>query len=172
MVLAAGGLNLLQVNPGLLIWTIVTFLIVVGILKKFAWGPIVHALDERAEKIHGDIEKAEKLRADAEGLLSDYKSKLASAGEEAQSVLNEAKKDAANLKNKMIQEANNEISGMKSQALKDIELSKVKAIQEIQQNIVELSVSIASKILEKQLKPEDHANFVKSEINNLKTMKG
>jgi F-type H+-transporting ATPase subunit b len=56
MYLAAGGL--LDVNPGLLIWTIITFSIVVIILRKFAWNPIINALDERADKIHGDIEKA------------------------------------------------------------------------------------------------------------------
>jgi F-type H+-transporting ATPase subunit b len=168
----AAGLNLLQVNPGLLIWTIITFLIVVFILKTFAWNPIIHALDARAEKIHGDVEKAEKIRAEAEALLSEYKQKISSAGEEAIAIVNEAKSDATNLKNKMIQEAQNEVLNVKNQSLKDIELSKLKALQEIQENVVDLSVSIASKILEKQLTAQDHANFVRAEIAKLKDQKG
>ena len=71
----------------------------------------------------------------------------------------------------MIQDATTEIQARKDQSLRDIELSKMKALQEIQNNIVDLSVSIASKILEKQLKPEDHANFVRAEITNLKKTK-
>lgn len=169
--LAAGGLNLLEVNPGLLIWTVITFLVVVLILKTFAWNPIVHALDARSEKIHGDLDRAEKLRGESEKLLSDYNAKLASAKEEAIAIVNEAKADATNLKNKMVQEATTEIQARKDQFIKDMELSKMKAIQEIQESVVDLSVSIASKILEKQLKPEDHANFVRAEINNLKKMK-
>jgi len=167
----AAGLNLLNVNPGLLVWTVLTFLIVVFILKTFAWNPILEALDSRAEKIHGDIEKAQKLKEEAETLLAEYKSKIAHAQEEAIAIVNEAKSDASNLKNKMIQEANLEIEKIKEQAAKDIELSRLKALQDIQQNVVELSVSIASKILEKQLKAEDHANFVRTEIENLKKVK-
>ena len=169
--LAAGGLNLLSVNPGLLVWTVITFSVVVFILWTFAWNPIIHALDARSEKVHGDLEKAETLRKDAETLLSDYKSKVAAAKDEANAIVNEAKNDATVLKNKMIADANTEIQARKDQSLRDIELSKMKALQEIQDSIVDLSVTIASKILEKQLKAEDHANFVKTEISNLKKMK-
>ncbi|MCB1177147.1 MAG: F0F1 ATP synthase subunit B [Leptospiraceae bacterium] len=165
------SLNLLQVDPGLLIWTIITFLIVVLILKTFAWNPIIQALDARAEKIHGDIDRAEKLKAEAEATLNDYKAKVANANEEAIAIVNEAKSDATVLKNKMIQETNAEIQRIKDQSVKDIELSRLKALQDIQQNVVELSVSIASKILEKQLKAEDHANFVRAELENLKKVK-
>jgi len=169
--LAAGGLNLLSVNPGLLVWTIITFSVVVFILWTFAWNPIIHALDARSEKVHGDIEKAEKLRNEADALLSDYKAKLASAKDEAIAIVNEAKNDATALKNKMLADATAEIQARKDQSLRDIELSKMKALQEIQESVVDLSVNIASKILEKQLKAEDHANFVRNEISNLKKMK-
>jgi F-type H+-transporting ATPase subunit b len=171
MILAAGGLNLLDVNPGLLVWTLITFGLVMFILAKFAWNPIIHALDERAEKIHGDIDKAEKLRTEAETMLSQYKSKLAAAQDEAILVVNEAKNDATALKNKMIADAGTEISSMKASSVKEIELARIKALHDIQQSVVEMSISIASKILEKQLKPEDHINFVRSEIANLKALK-
>ncbi|MDX1959261.1 MAG: F0F1 ATP synthase subunit B [Leptospiraceae bacterium] len=168
MHLAAGGLNLLNVNPGLLLWTIVTFTIVMIILAKYAWGPIIHALDERAEKIHGDIDKAEKLRNEAETLLSQYKSKLDAARDEAIEIVNEAKSDATNLKNKMLAETTAEVNAIKANSVKEIELSKAKAIQDIQATVIDMSIQVASRILEKQLKPEDHINFVKDELTKLK----
>lgn len=167
--LAAGGL--LDVNPGLLIWTLVTFTIVVIILRTFAWNPIVHALDARAEKIHGDIEKADKLRKDAEDLLASYNAKISSAKDEAIAIVNEAKSDATTLRNKMLHDAQNDIKALKDQAAKDIGLAKDKAIQDIQIHVVDLSVAIAGQILEKKLKAEDHAVFVKEEIAKLKNVK-
>ncbi|MCB1158721.1 MAG: F0F1 ATP synthase subunit B [Leptospiraceae bacterium] len=169
MILAAGGL--LHVDPGLLVWTVLTFLIVVGILGLTAWKPIVKALDERAEKIHGDIDRAEKLKKEAEETLSSYQAKLEKAKEEAIAIVNEASSDASNLKKKMLDEAQVEIKSLKEQATKDIELSKMKAIEELQTKVVDLSVAIAGQILEKQLRAEDHASFVNAELKRLKDSK-
>jgi F-type H+-transporting ATPase subunit b len=167
--LAAGGL--LDVNPGLLIWTLITFLIVVFILKVFAWNPIIHALDERAEKIHGDIEKADKIRKDAEGLLASYNAKLTAARDEAIAIVNEANADATRLKAKTLQETQDEIKSLKEQSLKDIELAKNKAVQELQAHVVDLSVTIAGQILQTKIKSEDHAKYVQDEIAKLKNVK-
>lgn len=166
--LAAEGLDLLSVNPGLVFWTLVTFLIVVIILWAFAWKPIIHALDERADKIHGDIDRADKMRKEAEESLQTYQQKLAEANNEASNIIETAKNDANSLKNKTIEETQKEIQAMREQSLQDIELSKQKAVQEIQEKVVELSVSIAGQILEKQLKKEDHITFVNNEIEKLK----
>lgn len=163
--LAAGGL--LHVNPGLLVWTLITFLIVVAILGFFAWKPIIQALDARAEKIHGDLEKAETLRTEAEKLLASYNTKIKEAKDEALAIVNEAKTDANNLKKKMLDETQSEIKSLKDQSLKDIDLSRLKAIQDVQEKVIELSVAVAGQILEKQLKQEDHTSFVKSEIAKL-----
>lgn len=165
------GMNLLNVEPGLLIWTLVTFLIVVFILRKFAWNPIIEALDQRAEKIHGDLDKAEKAKADAESLLANYKQKIDSAKDEALKIVNEANSDAVNLKNKLLQETQAEIKNLKEQAKKDIELSKLKAVQELHEHVVGLSVSIAGQILEKKLNVNEHSTFIKSEITKLGKVK-
>lgn len=167
--LAAGGL--LDANPGLLVWTIITFLVVVFILRAFAWNPILHALDERAEKIHGDIEKADKIRKEAEELLATYKAKLDGARDEAIAIVTEANADAVRLKAKTVHETQDEIKAIKEQSLKDIELAKVKAVQELQAQVVDLSVMIAGQILQKKIKSEDHSEFVKDEIAKLKSMK-
>lgn len=161
-------MNLLNVNPGLIVWTLVTFLIVVFILSKFAWKPIIDALDARAEKVQNDLDKAEKLRKESEELLATYNAKIDQAKEEAVAIVNEAKSDATNLRNKMMSDTQTEIKAAKDQSVRDIELSKQKAVKELQEQVVELSVAIAGQIIEKQLKAQDHADYVKSEIAKLK----
>jgi len=169
--LAAGGLNLLEVNPGLVIWTVVTFLLVVLILKKFAWKPILGALDARAEKVHGDLDKASELRTQAEELYKSYEEKINKSRDEALAIVEEAKRDALATKNKILEEAHSEAKNIKDQTTKDIELSKVKAIRELEEQVVELSVLIAGQVLEKKLKSEDYSSFVSAEIGKLKNAK-
>ena len=143
----------------------------VFILRAFAWNPILHALDERAEKIHGDIEKADKIRKEAEELLATYNAKITAARDEALAIVSEANSDAVKLKAKTVHETQDEIKAIKEQSLKDIELAKLKAVQELQAQVVDLSVMIASQILQKKVRSEDHAEFVKEEIAKLKSMK-
>lgn len=171
VILAAGGLNLLEVNPGLVFWTVVTFLIVVLILKKFAWKPILSALDARAEKVHGDLDKASELRKQADELYKSYEDKLHKAKDEALAIVEEAKKDAIATKNKILEEAQSEAKNIKDQTAKDIDLSKTKAIRELEEQVVELSISIAGQILEKKLKAEDYSAYVSSEIGKIKNLK-
>lgn len=164
---AGGGLNLLDVNPGLVVWTLVTFLLVVFVLKKFAWDKILKALDDRTAGIQAEIEKAQTLRGDAEKALADYRKKIANSKDEALEIINEAKADATNLKNKMVDDANAEIRKLKEQSVKDIELAKAKAIQELQVQIAEMSVMIAGEILEKGLKKDEYQAFIDKELSKL-----
>ncbi|TGN20686.1 F0F1 ATP synthase subunit B [Leptospira idonii] len=170
-ILATSGFNLLKVNPGLVVWTLVTFTVVVIVLKKFAWGPILHALEERSLGIQADIDKAEALRKEAEKSLKDYQEKISKATDEAHKIVEEAKRDATALRNKLIEETNHDVKNLKDGALREIELAKGKALSEMQTQIVEMSVLIASEILEKQLKKEDYVSFVEKEISKLEKQK-
>ncbi|MCC5814571.1 MAG: F0F1 ATP synthase subunit B [Leptospira sp.] len=167
VLLAAGSLNLLDVNPGLVIWTLVTFLLVVFVLKKFAWDKILKALDERTAGIESEIQKAVTLRKDAEKALADYQAKIARAKDETLEIIGEAKSDATNLRNKMIEDANSEIRKLKEQSVKDIELAKAKALHEMQIQVAEMSVMIASEILEKNLKKDEYQAFIDKELSKL-----
>ncbi|PJZ68700.1 ATP synthase F0 subunit B [Leptospira perolatii] len=169
--LAAKGLNgLLDVNPGLVFWTLLTFLFVVIILKKFAWDVILKALDERAETIQNDIRKAADLRAEADALLKDYEAKIAAAREQANGIVNQAKSDATSLRNKMMDDAAKEVKQLKDGAIRDIDLAKSKALAELQGQIVSMTVQVAGLVLEKQLKTEDYKSFVESELGKIKKL--
>ncbi|AXX16352.1 MULTISPECIES: F0F1 ATP synthase subunit B [Leptospira] len=167
ILLAAKGLSLLDVNPGLVVWTLITFLVVVLVLKKFAWDVILKALDERAQTVQNDIEKASELRLEAEALLKDYEARLNSAKDEANAIVAEARSDALKLKNKLLEETNQEVKAQKDQAVKEIELAKGKALEQLQTQFVEMTITIAGKVLEKQLKAEDYKAFIETELNKL-----
>ncbi|EJP02972.1 F0F1 ATP synthase subunit B [Leptospira interrogans] len=167
ILLAAKGLSLLDVNPGLVVWTLVTFLVVILVLKKFAWDVILKALDERAETVQNDIKKASELRLEAEALLKDYEARLNSAKDEANAIVAEAKSDALKLKNKLLEETNGEVKAQKDQAVKEIELAKAKALGQLQAQIVEMTITVAAKVLEKQLKSEDYKAFIETELDKL-----
>ncbi|ABJ76306.1 F0F1 ATP synthase subunit B [Leptospira borgpetersenii] len=167
ILLAAKGLSLLDVNPGLVVWTLITFLVVVLVLKKFAWDVILKALDERAQAVQNDIEKASELRLEAEALLKDYEARLNSAKDEANAIVAEARSDALKLKNKLLEETNQEVKAQKDQAVKEIELAKGKALEQLQTQFVEMTITIAGKVLEKQLKAEDYKAFIETELNKL-----
>ena len=170
-VLASGSFNLLEVHPGLVIWTLVTFLLVVGILKKFAWDTILHALDARAEKVEGDIKKAESTRAEAEKVLHDYKAKIQSSKDEADKIIAEAKKDGEVLKQKIVGDAHKEATSLKEQATRDIELAKAKAMQEVKSHIIEMSVLMAGQILSKKMSAADYSQFVETELGKVEQAK-
>lgn len=163
-------MDLLKVNPGLVVWTLVTFLVVVLVLKKFAWDVILKALDERADAVQNDIKKASELRSEAEALLKDYEARLNSAKDEANAVIAEAKSDALKLKTKLLEETNQEVKSQKDQAVKEIELAKGKALEQLQSQLVEMTITVAGKVLEKQLKAEDYKAFIETELDKLKKL--
>lgn len=165
-----GGIALLDVNPGLVIWTFIIFGFVLFILWKFAWGPIVGALDERAHKIHQDIDRAEGLRKEAEGKLHEYMEKLNGLRHEGQEILAEARKDAEHLKQEMLAETRKEAEAIKSRALREVQLAKDQALEDLHKQVTELSVSIAGQILERVLTAGDHEKMVRETIERIKKL--
>ena len=162
--------GLLKVDPGLLLWTIITFIVLLLILWKAAWKPIVEALDARSEKIRGDIEAAEKSRLEAEKLFEEHRQMMDKAKDEAQQVIADGKNDAEKLKNSIVEKANQEAKDMVERARKEITLAKDKALSDIQSEVVTLSTEIASKVIAKNLKPDDQKALVEEALEKLRTV--
>ncbi len=162
--------GLLKVDPGLLLWTIITFLVLVSILWKFAWKPIVEALDSRAEKVRGDIDNAEKARLEAEKLLERHKEMMDNAKNEAGQILAKSREEAESVKNDIIEMANKEARDLADRVKKEIELAKDKALADIKSEVVLLSTDIASKIIGKNLNPDDQKSLVQEALNKIRTV--
>lgn len=162
--LAGGGLNLLAVNPGLMIWTLITFLIVLTILWFFAWKPIATALDSRSDKIESDLQKSQELREEAEQLLADYKAKLDSAKEEAAQLIEQARKTAEEQKDKILKETREQAEVEKQRSLKDIEQAKLSAINDLEDHVVDTTITVLSRIMGSHVDASSHKAVIQDEI--------
>jgi len=162
--------GLLRVEPGLFLWTVITFLVLVLILWKAAWKPIVEALDARAEKVRGDIESADKARQEAEKLLAQHKSLMDSAKSEAAKIVEDSKTAAEKMRNEIIEKANADAKDLSERTKKEIILAKDKALSEIKAEVVILSTEIAAKIINKNLNPNDQKALVEETLNKVGTV--
>ena len=165
-----GGIALLDMNPGLVIWTFIAFFIVLFLLSKFAWGPISKALDERAARIHDDLERAEALKTEAEEKLEEYLKKLDGLREEGHAIVNEAQEDARKLKEKMLAEAKSEADAIKERALREVDLARDHALADIHKAVTEVATAVAAKILAKELSSADHSKLVQDAVKELESL--
>jgi F-type H+-transporting ATPase subunit b len=163
--------NILEINPGLMFWTIVTFVILVWILKKVAWGPILEALEKRENTIRDSLEEASRSREEAQKLFEEYNRKLEKAGEEAQKVLEEGRAMSENMKKEIVSKAREEAEEIVNRGKHEIELEREKAISEITKHAVDLSLNAASRVVKKTLTGEDHERIVLEAINDIKETK-
>lgn len=132
---------------GLVFWTGCSFLLVLVLLKRTAWGPILAALEKRENTIRSQLAAAEKDRADAARLLEDHKKQLEKVRNEAQAILNEAAADQKRMLEEAHAKANAEAEATKQRAIRDIELAKSKAVDELRQKSVDLALGLAEKVI-------------------------
>jgi len=162
--------GLLRVEPGLLLWTVITFVVLLLILWKAAWKPLVEALDARAEKVRGDIENADRSRQEAEKLLAQHKLMMDNAKAEAAKLIADSRTEAEKMKNEIIEKAGTEAENLSERARKEIGLAKDRALGEIKAEIVNLSTEIAAKIINKNLNPNDQKALVEETLNKVRTV--
>lgn len=159
--------TLLSVEPGLLIWTIIIFLILLLILKKFAWGPLLNSLNEREQSIKDSVEKAEYLKQEAEKLLEQHRQLLSKADEEARQLIAEAKALAEKHRTELLSKTQDDAAKMLAHAKAEIERQKVSAMNSLRDEIASLAVSAAAKIIEKNLDPSRQKDIIDSFINKI-----
>ena len=159
--------GLLKLDPGLLLWTIVTFVILVLILWKAAWKPIVSSLDSRAERLRGDIDKAEKARLEAESILNKNREILENAKDETARIISEGKEGAEKIRAEIIAKAGQEAKEIAERSKREISTAKDKALSELKLEIVNIATDIASRIIVKNLNPKDQEAIVKDALSKL-----
>lgn len=159
--------GLLKLEPGLLLWTIITFIFLVLLLWKTAWKPIIEALDARAERVRGDIEKAEKARLDSENLLKQHQEMLDRAKDETAKIISDGKASAEKIRAEVIAKASQEAKEIAERAKRDISLAKDKAVGELKGEIVNIAVDVASKIIMRSLKAEDQKDLVEEAMKKI-----
>jgi F-type H+-transporting ATPase subunit b len=164
---------LYTVNQGLIsgIATIVIFVLLVAVLGKYAWGPILSGLKAREDKIRKDIADAEAVRAKAEATLREYNQQLATAEQKVRDMIAKATTDAEQLAASIRARAQQESEETKERTMRDIENAREQALSEIYAQTAELSTRIAEKILRRNLNADDQRELVNQSLQELQTIK-
>lgn len=158
---------MLDPNPGLIVWTIITFVLLLMILRKFAWKPILKALHDRECSIRDMLSHADAAKAEAEKTLEENRRQLARAGEEAQKILNEGRALGDKLKQEIMEQANQQAKRMVEQARQEIERDKDAAIAQLRGEVATLALQAAGKILDETLDEQKHRKLIDASIQQL-----
>jgi len=144
-----------------------SFLLLIFLVKKYAWGNITSVLDERAEKISSDIDGAEEARKKAEELASKREAELAGSRTEAKTIIENAKETAEKSKADILAEAKLEAGRLKEKANQEIAQNKAEALQSVKGEVADLTVSLAGKIISQNLDSHAHKELIDQYIDQL-----
>ncbi len=158
---------LVQLDPGLFVWTILTFLVLLGVLAKFAWNPLLKMLKDREELIRSSLDDAEKAKVELERLNVEGQDIVNKARSEAQTILAEGKTAASKMKDETLNAAKDQAKVILTEAKKHIRIEKDKAISEIKSEVVDLSLSVAEKLINKNISREDNQALIDESLKNV-----
>jgi F-type H+-transporting ATPase subunit b len=156
-----------DINPGLMVWTVITFVVLVIVLSKYAWKPLLKSLQDREDMIRQALDQAEKARTEAAELLKQNERNLAKAEEEYQKIIREGKSFAEKLKDEVVarahQQAQREIQHAKEEIQRDVDAAK----QQLRSEVADLAVLAAGKILDETLDAQKHKKIVDGFLDQL-----
>lgn len=160
-------MELLTPSGGTIFWTMVTFLVLLLILYKIGWRPVLQMLNDREIKIRDSLQQAEKAQQEAEKTLKEQALIIETAKNKAQEILASSRKSAENTSEEIVHAAREEADHMLERAKKEIDQSRNKAVKEIRDLAVELSIAATQKLIGKSLGKDEHERVVQESINNL-----
>ncbi len=153
------------------VWTLVIFLLVVFVLGKFAWKPLLGALQKREEFIRDSLKDAKRDREESERLLAEHRAQMNRARDEAAQIVEESRRAAEALRHKLEADAHREAEQIVTRAREEIGLARDAAVKEIFDVAAELATDAAGRILRKELSPADHSALVQQSIAELRKMR-
>ena len=158
---------LVQPDPGLFIWTILTFLVLVALLAKFAWRPLLQALESRQESIRKSLDDAQKAKQDLERLQTESAEIIRQARVEADAIVTRSRGDGERLREEMRTKARAEADAIVKNAERQIQLETSRALQQIRGEAVDLSVMIASKLIQRNITKEDNERLIEEALSQV-----
>lgn len=161
------GGNPLVVDPDLAIYTAIVFGCLLLVLYKFAWGPIVAALDAREQTVQDHLAAAAAKHEEAKGLLAAHEARLATAKDEVREMLEEARRDAEATKTQIVSEADATAKAHRDRAVRDIEQARDGAVRHLAETSANLAVDLASQVVKQNLTADQQADLVREATNKL-----
>ncbi len=165
MVVAANPL--IQVTPGLMIWTIVCFLVALFVLRRFAFGPIQALIDERRERIRRSLDEADEAREEARNLLEEHRKLIGQARNEAEEILSEARQVGKAMQQRVKDETEADRQRRLEETKRQIEAETRRALEAIRAEVAELSLFAAEKVTRKTLDDKDQRRLIDEAIGEL-----
>ena len=159
-VLEAAKPSLIDINFGLMFWTVVTFVIVLFVLKRYAFGPIQAMLDQRSAAISSDLDAAEEARTEAQSALAEYRAALAESRREATKIVEDARRTSEEQRREALAELEAEKSRQVERARSEIEAEKRQSLQAIRTQIAELTVTATEKIMRTRLDEAEQRRLI------------
>jgi F-type H+-transporting ATPase subunit b len=158
-------------DPGLYVWTIITFLILLVVFNKLAWQPLKGVLQTREQLIRKSLDDAHQAKKELERLHVESQKILTEARVQADKILSETRSDANRLRDELKQKAQTEATGILKNAERQIEMETARALQQIRTEAVDISVEIASKLLARNVTKEDNDRLIEETFKQIEARK-
>jgi len=158
---------LVQPDPGLFFWTIATFLVLLFLLAKFAWKPLLQALESRQEMIQKSLNDAEKAKQELEEVQLESNKIVAQARSEAETIIATSRSEGAKLREDLREKAQSEAQSIVTQAEQQIQQERDRALSQIREEAVDVSLSVASKLIQRNLSKEDNEKIIEEALKQV-----
>lgn len=168
--LAAGGFDPLAFDASAYILTTLTFLVLIGLLGKFAWKPMLEAIEARESRIDEAIKQAEDGRRQANELLSTYEAQVANVEQEMAALREKGRTDAEAIARDVRSQADKDATARVERAVNEIELARTQALEDIRKESVTLGMAVASKVVGRSIEGEDHLRLANEVVSGLSSV--
>ena len=158
-------MDLLNPQSGTIFWTALTFIILLIVLRRYAWGPILKTLEERENRIKDALDQAETSRTTAMQLKEEQEKSLKIAREESVALIEDSKVNAEKISRSIIEEARKEADNLLNKAREEIMRSKMIALDELKQYAIDISLAAAQKVTSNSLSEKDHLKLIENSLD-------
>lgn len=152
------------------LWTLIIFVVLLTVLGKFAWRPILATLQRREQFIRESLEEAARSRDEAEKRLAEYEDRIRKAHEEALAVVDEGRRNAEDLKRRLMEQGRAEADAMSARAKREIQLAKDTAVKQLYDLVADMTTDVAAKVLQRHLGEEEHRRLVESSLEEIRRL--
>jgi F-type H+-transporting ATPase subunit b len=158
---------LIEITPGLMIWTLICFGITYFVLKRFAFGPVQKIIDERRQRIRESIEEAERARSEARRLLEEHRELRAQSRHEAEEILAEARRIGESMRERIREETEADRQRRLEETRRQIEAETARALEQIRAEVADLALVAAEKVTARSLDDADHRRLIEEAVRDL-----
>jgi len=164
------GSSLISPDPGTIIWTVITFVLLALLLGKFAWKPLLMTLEERERTIRESLDQAQKARAEAEGTLRRNQEILAQARRETAAILEQGKREAESLRGEILAQARKEAQDLVEQGNRQVQYEQKQAIEQLRRQVADLAIQAAERLIARSLDDAKQRELLDDYVRDLTAM--